>query len=687
MRFPVTRPYRLFGAVIAGAVLLALALAAAPPAADVSTAAGDVGTEAGDRTEAVPDPGADQGRPAVRPDAPAGVPAKTATIALGSFAEPAHGVISRSGVPRGIPLADDAKGLRKARSTRTLAVRRASTQRFSAVGVTWTGDKAQVSVAVRTHVPGKGWTSWTAVGGGGADRDPGESPGREGAEMLWTGPADGVEVVASGTKAEDVTADLIDPGEAPGDEAAGNAPAVAAPGDGRVAMPPIARRSAWGADERQMTWQPGYARGVKAVAWHHTATTNSYAAVDVPRILRAIYHYQAVSRGWGDIGYNVLVDRFGRLWEGRYGGLSRAVIGAHAGGFNRNTAGIAVIGDHRSTPVPPAVVESSARYVAWKLSLGPGVDPRGATTLTGGGSTSRHPPGTTVTVPRIFPHRLTNHTECPGARGMDPLSALRDRAYALMGVWADPATVRMRLATWRPSDARWRIMGAADPTFAGVAGDVPVPADYDGDGVTDLATWSPTTGTWRIHNSGAGTTEQLTLGGSGDRPVPADFDGDGRADAAVWRPSDGLWQVRGAPPVVFGYAGDVPLPADYDGDGRADVAVWRPSTGTWLMYSGATYRLGEAYHVPVPADYDGDGAVDPAAWSPLTQRFFVWGMAPIAFGAPGDVPVPGQYDGDGRADLAVWRPPAQGRAEGTWLVNRVGTFTFGTNGDSPVPLA
>jgi N-acetylmuramoyl-L-alanine amidase len=174
------------------------------------------------------------------------------------------------------------------------------------------------------------------------------------------------------------------------------------------------------------------------VTWHHTATSNNYAAADVPGILRSIYQYQAVSRGWGDIGYHVLVDRFGRLWEGRAGGLDRPVIGAHAGGFNRATAGIVVIGNHVSTPVPAAAVESAARYIAWKLALTGPLDPRGTTTLTGGGSTSKYPVGTKVAVPRVFPHGLTNKTACPGQRGSDVLGAIRDRAYALTNS-PDPA--------------------------------------------------------------------------------------------------------------------------------------------------------------------------------------------------------------------------------------------------------
>ena len=62
--------------------------------------------------------------------------------------------------------------------------------------------------------------------------------------------------------------------------------------------------------------------------------------------MRSIYRYHAVSRGWGDIGYNVLVDKFGRLWEGRYGGLASTVIGAHAGGFNTYTFGVSMLGNY-----------------------------------------------------------------------------------------------------------------------------------------------------------------------------------------------------------------------------------------------------------------------------------------------------------------------------------------------------
>jgi hypothetical protein len=361
------------------------------------------------------------------------------------------------------------------------------------------------------------------------------------------------------------------------------------------------------------------------------------------------------------------------------------VVGAQAGGFNTGTAGIAVIGDFRSVPVPPAAVESTARYVAWKLSLGPAVDPRGSVTLTGGGTLSRFPAGTAVTVPRVFPHRQTSATECPGARGMDALPLVRDRAAEILGDLVRPSTVRARLAVWRPADGTFRVYGSpAGPAFTGTPGDQPAAADYDGDGVTDLAAFTPATGTWKITTSSDATTNEVKWGLPGDRAVPADYDGDGRAEVAVWRPSTGVWYEHGIGELAWGEPGDIPVPADYTGDGLADPAVFRPSAGTWYVQGGGQYRLGEAWHVPVPGDYDGDGVVEPAAWSPVSYRFFVWGQAPVRFGAAGDVPVPAQYDGDGRGDFAVFHTGPGGRAE--WQVRGIGSYDTGAPGDVPVPL-
>jgi hypothetical protein len=629
--------------------------------------------------------------PAPAPDAQQqGVTPAVTRIAMGSFAAPAPGVTA-SGT------GDQA---------RTLSLVRVSTARFSAVGVTWVDDdkeaSGEVTVAVRGRVPGGDWSAWQVVGP--AERDAAGEGTRAGSELVWLGQSDGIELVMTVQNRRspmDIAVDLIDPLDLPGDSAIGEPPpsepnplaplgartrkANSTPGAGRVAMPAIVRRTSWGAPEYQPNFRPLYAKQLKAIAWHHTATSNTYSPADVPKLLRSIYHYQTRSLGWSDLGYHVLVDRFGRLWEGRSGGLTRPVVGAHTGGFNTGTAGIAVIGDHRSVPVSTAAVDAAARYAAWRFSLGPAVDPRGSVTLTGGGSTSRFPPGTTISVPRVYPHRHTSPTECPGARGMEALPPIRTRSAALLGSWGLAGTVRARLATWRPSDGKLRVHGTADPLFTGQPGDVPVPADYDGDAVTDVGVWHPATGTWKIRLSTDGAAREVQWGAPGDRPVPADFNGDGKAELTVFRPGIGTWFIYGTGAVQYGVPGDRPVPADYDGDGRADLAVWRPSNGTWYMNGIGTFRLGESWHIPVPADYDGDGTADPASWSPVSFKWFVRGRAPVRFGDLGDTPVPAQYDGDGRADPAVFHVHSGGN--GSWRIHNIASYDTGAAGDIPLALS
>ena len=84
---------------------------------------------------------------------------------------------------------------------------------------------------------------------------------------------------------------------------------------------------------------------------HHTDTPNGYTLDDVPAILRSIQTYHVRSNGWNDIGYNFLVDAYGRIFEGRAGGIDRPVIGAHTGGFNTGSVGIAVLGDGAFAPL------------------------------------------------------------------------------------------------------------------------------------------------------------------------------------------------------------------------------------------------------------------------------------------------------------------------------------------------
>jgi hypothetical protein len=175
---------------------------------------------------------------------------------------------------------------------------------------------------------------------------------------------------------------------------------------------------------------------------HHTASSNDYAPADVPALLRGFYAYHVRSRGWSDVGYNVLVDKYGTAWEGRAGGIARAVVGAHAGGFNSGTVGISMIGTYDTVAPTPAMLETVARIVAWKTSSA-GVDPHGSVRLTSAGST-RFAAGTVVTLPTVLGHRQVSTTSCPGALGVAALPSLRDRAAAL-GRGATPVAGGLQL--------------------------------------------------------------------------------------------------------------------------------------------------------------------------------------------------------------------------------------------------
>ena len=176
--------------------------------------------------------------------------------------------------------------------------------------------------------------------------------------------------------------------------------------------PPIIPRVAWGADEAIRRAPPQYSDAIHFAVVHHTAGSNAYSPAQSAAIVRGIEIYHVEGNGWNDIGYNFLVDKYGRVFEGRYGGVDRPVIGAHSLGFNVGSFGVAVIGDYGSTGISAAARTSLERLLAWKLDLAH-VDPLSTLTWPSGGN-PRFPAGVPVFLRAISGHRDTYFTECPG---------------------------------------------------------------------------------------------------------------------------------------------------------------------------------------------------------------------------------------------------------------------------------
>jgi hypothetical protein len=323
-----------------------------------------------------------------------------------------------------------------------LTVSQPDTDKFSSVGVTWAqGDVTDVVVQLRVKRADGKWGGWTTIAADDVEQTPtGETGGNEsrgGTAPYWTGPAFGVEIIVQGgggVVPGDVKVALVDPGTSPADKLT-QAPAATDQAHAAEVMPPVYSRAQWGADESIRTWDPEYASTLKAATIHHTADRNGYSADEVPAMMRSIYAYHTITRGWGDIGYNVIVDRFGRMFEGRYGGLASTVIGAHAGGFNTYTFGVSMLGNYDTVPVPQAVVDSIIEIVAWKFGLY-GINPNGTTSLvSGGGGTAKYTAGTRVYLPTIFGHRDVGTTACPGEYGYARLGEIRAKVGARVAAY------------------------------------------------------------------------------------------------------------------------------------------------------------------------------------------------------------------------------------------------------------
>lgn len=254
----------------------------------------------------------------------------------------------------------------------------------------------------------------------------------------------------------------------------------------------------------------------------------------------------------------------------------------------------------------------------------------------------------------------------------------------------------------------------------GDAKGLPIPADYNGDGVLDLATFSPgngfnnseTKGQWQIYLSKGQSLKDSTinptqsyltfqLGTSTALPIPADYDGDGQTDIAVYDYNSQNWQIalskmgfdlakalnnypRRGINIVWGNKGDLPVKGDYNGDGLSDLILYHEAendtaTSLWKIKLMATdvssakvnsKNFGKKGDIPIVADYDCDGNDDlgffrptEAAWYFLfkdeSQKKITWQLGYQDVVGKDVAPFVGDFNGDGCADLGLFEPHAK----------------------------
>jgi N-acetylmuramoyl-L-alanine amidase len=310
---------------------------------------------------------------------------------------------------------------------------------FALVGVQWAGPRS-ARIELRAQARGGGWSRWVLASVLGHDGDPRSAAAGLFGEPLWTGPAVRVQLRAfesvRGVRLHFVSAELpgVDPdGAMPAAAAAQALPRavpVLAAGPGQ---PQIIAREAWSAGAGA-TYPPEYGR-VRMLFVHHTDNPNGYAADQVPALIYSIYLFHRFARGWSDIGYNFVIDAFGRIWEGRLGGIDQAVVGAQAGGYNLESSGVAILGTFDSVIPTGAALQSLRHLTAWKLALH-GVPVAGRVTVEVNPQDFFYTPflpGTHVSLPRIAGHRDGCTTSCPGNALYAQLPAIRSVVAQLVG--------------------------------------------------------------------------------------------------------------------------------------------------------------------------------------------------------------------------------------------------------------
>ncbi len=578
---------------------------------------------------------------------------------------------------------------------------------FAAIGVTWRhgedlGDD-QIALEVRTRT-GDEWSDWESLEyhdeHGPDDGSAEAAASRPGTEPMFVGEVDDVQVkVQTSTDTDgtalpdDLSLALVDPGSATSsevekgtdgddgstydDDYAKQGSLTGSSGDGMTlraaqtrkvaAQPTIFSRAQWGADESIRDKSALRYGTISGGFVHHTVNANDYTEDQVPAILRSIYAYHVKSRGWSDIGYNFLVDRFGRIWEGRYGGIDKPVVGAHTLNYNQYSFAMSAIGNYETAQPTDVMLRAYGQLFAWKLSLS-GVNPASTSQKIGSG-----------TFQAINGHRDAGSTACPGKYLYAQLPLIRQ--YAAQAAPVTPVVTAIAvsepnpqnnldaspypdLVVRRAADGRGLVIPTGgltsfqQRTVVGKKGwdkrsEVLVSPDLTGDGVADLVTLDAS-GAARIRaGSGNGkfgkTAKKLSLPGYSMLTAVGDIDGDGRNDL-VARFKGRLTTLMATGRGGFdrkatrkGYGNYLQIigAGDVNSDGRADLLL-RTRKRLLLQTGYGTGRFARPtkvagswrYNRYVAGDFNGDGRPDLVARTYSGNMMLLPGRGDGSYGAP-----------------------------------------------------
>lgn len=620
--------------------------------------------------------------------------------------------------------------------------RKRSVAPFTVAGVSWSGASAvaskDITINVRVRESGS-WGSWQtlSIPDEGPDAGAAEArTARTGTVPLVSSGANGIQVrvdTATGVQLPDLKVTTIDPGQSEADD---DLVPTLPPGTATAAatQPSIITRAAWGADEK-LRKPTTLNSTVKAITIHHTAGTNNYTPETAAAQVRGIYAYDTLGLGWSDIAYNFLVDKWGRIYEGRAGSLTQAVRGAHAMGFNVDTMGVSAMGNYETAAAPAVMVDAMAKVAGWKLSQY-GRDPLGKTQLVSqGGTGAKFGAGVTATLPVINPHQDTSYTLCPGKYLSPALPALRTKAAnyakysALTPPAANPVTATSQLyatygsvtlkvgssgaavkAAQTELNRRGHSVGVADgqfgPMTAAAVSAFQSKAQLVVTGVIAANDWKAL--------SGLAYTKVVVPTPKPTPPPPtavlpsvagAGFDADGRGDMLGRSTTGDLYLYRGALRAFssglrigtgWNMFTEVVAPGDVTGDGKADILA-RTSAGALYLYAGSGTGgvlpgrvIGQGWQqfntVVGAGDLTGDKRPDLLARRPDGKLFLYAGAGSGRFAPARQVGTgwqmfnllitPGDFTGDGKSDL-MGRTPAgklylyPGTGKGTFTAGKV----------------